>query len=154
MITKIIHTFIETSKIAILINVHILDEGINIPSCDSVFITQPSNNMINIIQRMCRSNRITENKSSCNIYLWCHEKKTDLILNYIFENTDGFIKDKVFIYNTDKKIIEKHIIQKLINNNSNLYYSINNKIILNELIEYINQTNFSIDINLLQRGLF
>ena len=68
---------------------------------------------------MCRSNRITENKSNCNIYLWCKEKKADLILNYIFENTDGFIKDKVFIYNTDKRIIEKHIIQKSINSTLN-----------------------------------
>jgi superfamily II DNA or RNA helicase len=124
--TKIINTFTETSKIAILINVHILDEGVNIPLCDSVFITQPSNNMINIIQRMCRSNRITENKTNCNIYLWCHEKKADLILNYIFENTDGFIKDKVFIYNTEKKIIGKHIINKLSKNNQNNIISNNN----------------------------
>jgi hypothetical protein len=124
---KIIHTFTVTSKIAILINVHILDEGINIPSCDSVFITQPSNNMINIIQRMCRSNRITDNKSNCNIYLWCKEKKTDIILNYIFENTDGFIKDKVFIYNTNKQLIEKHNIKKSFGDNklSNNIYHIN-----------------------------
>jgi ERCC4-related helicase len=106
---KIIQKFKETTKIAILINVHILDEGINIPECDSVFITQPSDNMINIIQRMCRANRITENKTNCNIYLWCKEKKADIILNYIFENTNEFIKDKVFIYNTEKKIIGKHI---------------------------------------------
>lgn len=54
---KIINNFKQTTKIAIIINVHILDEGINIPECDSVFITQPSNNMINIIQRMYRANR-------------------------------------------------------------------------------------------------
>jgi len=116
---KIINNFKETTKIAILINVHILDEGINIPECDSVFITQPSNNMINIIQRMCRANRIIENKNNCNIYLWCKEKKADIILNYIFENTNEFIKDKVFIYNTEKKIIGKHIMTKLIENNIN-----------------------------------
>jgi ERCC4-related helicase len=110
--TKIINTFTETTKIAIIINVHILDEGINLPECDSVFITQPSDNIINIIQRMCRSNRITENKSNCNIYLWCKQNKADIILNHIFENTNGFIKDKVFIYNTNKQLIEKHIIKK------------------------------------------
>ena len=72
---KILNDFKETTKIAILVNVHILDEGINIPECDSVFITQPSNNIINIIQRMCRANRIIENKNTCNIYLWCNAKK-------------------------------------------------------------------------------
>jgi hypothetical protein len=109
---KIINNFKQSTKIAIIINVHILDEGINIPECDSVFITQPNNNMINIIQRMCRANRILNNKTSCNIYLWCKEKKTDIILEYIYDNTDGFIKDKVFIYNTSHKIINKHIIEK------------------------------------------
>jgi len=64
---KIIQNFKETTKIAILINVHILDEGINIPECDSVFITQPSDNMINIIQRMCRANRIIKNKTKNKI---------------------------------------------------------------------------------------
>jgi phage anti-repressor protein len=57
-----------------------------------------------------------DNKSNCNIYLWCKEKKTELILNYIYENTDGFIKDKVFIYNTKNKIINKYGIKKLIIN--------------------------------------
>ena len=142
---KIIHAFTETSKIAILINVHILDEGINIPSCDSVFITQPSNNMINIIQRMCRSNRITEDKSNCNIYLWCQKKKTDIILNYIFENTDGFIKDKVFIYNTNKQLIEKHIIKKSITNIVNKNITTDNNITKANLLKYIENNNILID---------
>ena len=145
---KIINNFKETTKIAILINVHILDEGINIPECDSVFITQPSNNMINIIQRMCRANRITENKNNCNIYLWCKEKKADIILNYIFENTNEFIKDKVFIYNTEKKIIGKHIITKLIENN-NINDNINDNIItINKLKEYIKDNNLLINFDL------
>jgi hypothetical protein len=128
--TKIINTFTETTKIAIIINVHILDEGINLPECDSVFITQPSDNIINIIQRMCRSNRITENKSNCNIYLWCTQNKADIILNHIFENTNGFIKDKVFIYNTNKQLIEKHNIKKSnhckTNNELSTYNILNN----------------------------
>jgi superfamily II DNA or RNA helicase/phage anti-repressor protein len=109
---KIINNFKKSEKIAIIINVHILDEGINIPECDSVFITQPSNNMINIIQRMCRANRILDNKTNCNIYLWCREKKADIILNHIYDNTDGFIKDKVYIYNTSNWIINKHAMAK------------------------------------------
>ena len=72
---NIINNFKKSIKMVIIINVHILDEGINIPECDSVFITQPSNNMINIIQRMSRANRIMNGKNNCNIYLWCREKK-------------------------------------------------------------------------------
>jgi superfamily II DNA or RNA helicase len=105
---RCIDNFKKSLKIAILINVHILDEGINIPECDSVFITQPSNNMINIIQRMCRANRIIDNKLNCNIYLWCKEKKADFILSHIYNNTSGFIKDKVYIHNTKAKHIKKH----------------------------------------------
>jgi hypothetical protein len=76
---------------------------------------------------MCRANRITENKTSSNIYLWCKEKKADIILNYIFENTNEFIKDKVFIYNTKNKIIEKHKIVKINNYDSVQNFNINNE---------------------------
>ena len=131
---KIINDFKETNKIAILINVHILDEGINIPECDSVFITQPNNNIINIIQRMCRANRIITNKNTCNIYLWCNEKKTNTILDYINNNTQEFIKNKVFIFNTENKIIKKHIINILSEfNNSNCIINNNNNLLKDKL---------------------
>jgi superfamily II DNA or RNA helicase len=130
---KIINNFKESKNIAIIINVHILDEGINISECDSVFITQPNNNIINIIQRMCRANRILDNKTTCNIYLWCKKEKTKLILDYINENTQGFIKNKVYIYNTEKKLIEKHKME--INNLTN-----NN---INNLINYIKKSKIS-----------
>jgi superfamily II DNA or RNA helicase len=55
----------------ILLNVQILNEGIDIPECDSVFITKPNENIINIIQRMCRCNRIMPTKNTSNVYLWC-----------------------------------------------------------------------------------
>ena len=142
---QIISQFKNSSKIAILINVHILDEGINIPDCDSIFITQPSNNIINIVQRMCRANRITENKINCNIYLWCNEKKTDIILNYINENTQGFIKNKVFIFNTKNRIINKYIINKSINNNINNVIYDNNNLFKHNIIKYIKDNNLYSD---------
>ena len=80
---------------AIIVNVHILDEGINIPECDSVFITKPGHNIVNIVQRMCRANRITENKTKCQIFLWCNKNKTNKILEYLSENTNGIIDNKV-----------------------------------------------------------
>jgi len=131
---NIINNFKKSNKIAILINVHILDEGVNIPECDSVFITQPNNNMINIIQRMCRANRVLDNKKNCNIYLWCKEKKADIILNHIYDNTNGFIKDKVFIYNTGNKVVNKYLIEKNINININNIPIVHNN---NEIIKYL-----------------
>ena len=124
---QIILNFKQAHKIAIIINVHILDEGINIPECDSVFITQPSNNMINIIQRMCRANRILDNKTQCNIYLWCKEQKTEIILDYIYNNTEGYTKDKVFIYNTKTKHIQKRANENAVQITLNT-----NKLVLNE----------------------
>ena len=141
---KIINNFKESTNIAIIINVHILDEGINIAECDSVFITQPNNNIINIIQRMCRANRMLDNKNTCNIYLWCTEKKTNLILDYINQNTQGFIKNKVYTYNTEKKLIEKHKME--INNLTN-NDNINNSLFKDNLINYIKDNNLSINYN-------
>jgi superfamily II DNA or RNA helicase len=145
---KIINNFKESNKIAILINVHILDEGINIPECDSVFITQPNNNIINIIQRMCRANRIIGNKNNCNIYLWCKEKKTELILEYINNNTQSFIKNKIFIFNTQNRIIEKYTTKKLNETfNINININIDNNILLKDkLIEFIKNNHLLIDI--------
>ena len=72
---EIINNFKSSNKIAILLNIHILDEGIDIPECDSIFVTQPNDNILNLVQRMCRCNRITEYKTKCNMLLWCGEKK-------------------------------------------------------------------------------
>lgn len=106
--SKIIKEFQETNNIAIIINVHILDEGINIVDCDSVFITCPSDNIINIIQRMCRANRITDSKKDCSIYMWCRESKIDVVFDYLYTNTEGYVKDKIYIYNTGNKNVEKY----------------------------------------------
>ena len=150
---NIINNFKKTSKIAIIVNVHILDEGINIPECDSVFITQPSNNMVNIIQRMCRANRILNNKTTCNIYLWCQEKKTDTILNHIYNNTNGFIKEKVFIYNTLNKNINKHLLKTTNNVGDNQLKNTENECDTNKylklqdiLLDYIKTNKLSVDI--------
>jgi hypothetical protein len=100
---EIIQNFKNSNKLYVLLNVHVLDEGIDIPECDSVYITQPNNNIINIVQRMCRANRIYKNKTDCNIYLWCSEKKTTKILDYLFTKTNGCIENKIYKINNNIK---------------------------------------------------
>jgi superfamily II DNA/RNA helicase len=124
---EIIKQFVKTKNMAIIVNVHILDEGIDIPECDSVFITQPSDNMTNIVQRICRSNRITNEKTTCGIYLWCTENKTSKVLDYIYDNTNGFAKDKIYVLKIDnKKEKEKDYkkINKLIAKQNKLLFNV------------------------------
>ena len=66
----------DESCISILCNVHILDEGIDIPECDSIFLTHPNNNPINLIQRISRANRIDiKNKEKiARVFLWSKDK--------------------------------------------------------------------------------
>jgi len=89
---EILNTFKNSKVISILMNVQILNEGINIPECDSVFITQPNNNIVNIVQRLCRCNRITKNKDKCNMYIWSTKKKIKILTEYVENNTGNVIK--------------------------------------------------------------
>ena len=113
----IIKKFKTSNKMFILLNVHVLDEGIDIPECDSVYITQPNNNIINIVQRMCRANRIYKNKTKCNIYLWCSEKKTNIILDYLFMKTNGCIENKIYKVCSNK---QKNILYTKNNEHENM----------------------------------
>ncbi len=62
-----------------------------IPQCDSVYITKPNDNICNLIQRMSRSNRIMNNKSISNIFIWTNSN------NKIFEYINNFIDSKYSI---------------------------------------------------------
>ena len=64
---------------------------------------------------MCRANRIYKNKTECNIYLWCREQKTQIIINYLFDKIDGDIKNNI-IDNTYKYVVKNSIIV----NNTNI----------------------------------
>jgi superfamily II DNA or RNA helicase len=138
---EIINNFKLSNKISILLNIHILDEGIDIPECDSVFIVQPNDNIINLVQRMCRCNRITEYKTKCNMILWCGEKKINKILDYLQKKTNNEITNKIFKFDiNNKKIINvnyKKNIDELIYNNKFIYKN-------NEYNELIYENNKSI----------
>jgi superfamily II DNA or RNA helicase len=96
----------NNTKICIMLNVHVLDEGIDIPECDSVFLTNPNNNPINIIQRISRANRITKNNEKiANILIW---SKNNSKMNNLFKNLSNYININIatvnneFINNTSK----------------------------------------------------
>ena len=70
-----INKFTNTkNKFCLLFSVHILDECVDIPCCDSIYITYNSKSKIKNVQRMCRANRINGNKNKvAKIFLWCNE---------------------------------------------------------------------------------
>lgn len=90
--TKIINIFAEIGGISILCCVRVLNEGINIQCCDAVFITQPNDNLLNLVQRMSRCIRITEDKKKSHVYIWCKDAKKTKLLEYLSSNSDCFNK--------------------------------------------------------------
>lgn len=88
-----------------LCSVRILDEGVDIIKCDSVFITKigDNDNDIRIVQRICRANRIDKNNvnkiASC--FLWCDDtNKAVAMLQLLKENDINFHK-KISIINSN-----------------------------------------------------
>jgi len=100
---NIIDGFTKSNNNAVLLNVHILDEGIDIPSCDSVFITNPSNDMNNLIQRISRCNRKKDYNS--HVYIWTDNNKTTDILEYLNKKSDVKYNKKI---NKTDNIIESN----------------------------------------------
>ena len=122
----------------ILINVQILNEGIDIPVCDSIFITKPNENIINLIQRMCRCNRLLPNKKTGYVYLWCDKyNKIFKFLNkfinetYIIEYYKNTRQNKTLSNNKQNKIINNNKQDLTISNKQNKIDTNNNLIIVN-----------------------
>lgn len=94
---KYINEFTNSHINQILINLQILNEGLDIPECDSIFITKSNDNIINLIQRMCRCNRISNNKSLGYIYMWKYKYN----ISDIFSNKIEYIKFDKKKYNNE-----------------------------------------------------
>lgn len=144
-----INSFKSSNKVSILLNIHILDEGIDIPECDSIFVIQPNDNILNLVQRMCRCNRITEYKTKCNMLLWCGEKKINKILNYISDKTNNELNNKIFKFDIKKNEINKYKINLNTDNKNYINNNVsNNSDIINFkdfLKKYSNLNNEFID---------
>jgi len=115
------------TKISIMLNVHILDEGIDIPECDSVYLTHPNNNPVNIIQRISRANRLSTNKEKAHILLWTKNKKN---LDNIIKQIEYYIPIKFINANSDF-INTNNDINNIILNNTNINRNINRNININ-----------------------
>lgn len=92
-------------KISIILNVHILDEGIDIHECDSVFLTHPNNNPINIIQRISRANRIINGIDKiAKILIWGKDK---IHIDEVLTRIEQYIN--INLGDVDNKFINKNI---------------------------------------------
>jgi len=122
--TEILKKFEDSVKIQLLFSVRILDECIDIPSCDSIYVTYPTKSKIRTIQRLSRCIRINKKNpfKIGNIYIWCDEY--DQILDTLsgIKEYDLFFKDKIKINETnffgdsvkdgitiDVKLVEKFV---------------------------------------------
>ena len=72
---KKLQKFAEVKEKAFICSVQILNECVDIPECDSIFITYASKSRIRNIQRLCRANRKdTKNPNKiASVFLWCDE---------------------------------------------------------------------------------
>ena len=115
---NILKSFSKTDdKIQLLFNIKILNECIDIPSCDSIYISYPPKNKITTIQRINRATRINKNNpyKIANIYIWCNEYEEILETLSSIKEYDIMFKDKIKINAVDfyhsKKDKELELIQ-------------------------------------------
>lgn len=109
----ILNKFETNTCLSILFSIQILDECIDIPSCDSIFISYPTTSKIRTIQRMCRAMRIIKSNPNkkANIYLWCSQY--DELLNCLssLKEYDMDLASKI-------KLTDSHLIK--LNKNENI----------------------------------
>jgi superfamily II DNA or RNA helicase len=105
--TIILNNFATNTNIQLLFSVRILDECIDIPSCDSIYITYPTKNKIRTIQRLSRCIRIDLNNKFKigNIFIWCDA------YDKILDTLSG-IKEYDTNFNTKIKINETNYYNK------------------------------------------
>jgi superfamily II DNA or RNA helicase len=92
----------NAAKISILSSVRILNEGVNIVKCDSVFITKVNDNEIVAVQRMCRANR-KDRENPCkiaNCFIWADDlDKTVEMLQFLKTNDESRFYNKIIARN-------------------------------------------------------
>lgn len=114
---KILNNFTSNKSRQLLFSVRILDECVDVPSCDSIFITYPTKSKIRTIQRLNRATRLNPSNKfkKANIFLWCNQYDEILeTLSGIKEYDEEFV-DKIKInqvgFFTDKLNVDEEIIK-------------------------------------------
>lgn len=100
---KILRDFEDDSRVQLLFSVRILDECIDIPRCDSIYITYECKSKIRTIQRMCRCIRIDkDNKFKIgHVYIWCDEYAEILDTLSGIKEYDVMFSDKISVMSID-----------------------------------------------------
>ncbi len=105
----------KENSIKIICSIRILNEGVDIPKCDSIFISNVGeySSDITMVQRMCRANRLVKERPNkvANCFLWTDDlNKIINSLSLLKENDIEFHKKiKVINGNYDKQSNEEHI---------------------------------------------
>jgi superfamily II DNA or RNA helicase len=97
--------FQESEKKTMILSVKILDECIDVPKCDSIYISHVTGSKIRAIQRMCRCLRLDPeyiNKAG-HVYIWCNEYAEILNLLSGIKEYDPDFQDKIFIQTGEMK---------------------------------------------------
>ena len=124
---------IRLDTIKIICSVRILDEGVDLVKCDSVFIskiTQNSND-IRLIQRMCRANRLDKNNINklANCFIWCEDIVNSISTLEMLKNNDCELSKKIKIIgsNYERNDDDNVNIEKIVSGNKNICEYINVK---------------------------
>jgi len=93
----------NNDKIQLLFNIRILNECIDIPACDSIYISYAPKNKITTIQRINRATRTDKNNiyKIANIYIWCEAYEEILETLSSIKEYDIMFKDKIKVNAVD-----------------------------------------------------
>lgn len=147
-----LNQFTNNTCISLLFSIEILNECIDIPACDSIFISYQTSSKITTIQRMCRATRIDKNNPHkvAHIYMWTDEHNDILDILDELKEYDIILLHKINIQSS--KLTHETNEEKTIITNEQQY--IDNYIIdvkefkqlswmerYNSLVEYIETYN-------------
>ena len=116
----------------VILSIRILDEGIDIVKCDSIFITYicDNSNDIRYLQRICRANRLdlTNLNKKASIFIWCDDKNKILNTLQMLKINDINLNKKIRVNNSNYGTYKK---EENIKNN-------NKEILSSDIIDFIN----------------
>jgi len=112
---KKLDEFNESKITSFICSVDILNECIDIPTCNSIYMTYNCKSKINCIQRMCRSNRIDKDniKKVSNILLYCEEIDECLTFISAIKELDLDFSEKISYLECSNKLKKQNKINEM-----------------------------------------